>query len=224
METARCVSSSSSLPFSHPLPFPSLCFSSSSSSLHITILFFLLLLVPSCPQVPFFCFSYCPSPCVPTSDFFPQRDVTQRGSPGALVRYRRVRQAAVLRFRFVDEHLDAAAKVGTHHHVPPARLFALLHERLVKGDLNKKKKTHTYTGNCILLRRHRTTTPLLLTSLLLAVSSGSSMMIASGFGAKIAHVTVALCALMPSQKSLRSRRTCNRPCFEILTVPSWSFA
>lgn len=38
-------------------------------------------------------------------------------------------------------------------------------------------------------------------------SSGSDFIIASGCGANMAHVTVALCALMPSQKSLRSRRT-----------------
>lgn len=35
----------------------------------------------------------------------------------------------------------------------------------------------------------------------------SGLIMASGCGAKIAQVTVALCALIPSQKSLRSRRT-----------------
>lgn len=39
------------------------------------------------------------------------------------------------------------------------------------------------------------------------ISSGSGLIMASGCGANMAQVTVALCALMPSQKSLRSRRT-----------------
>lgn len=39
------------------------------------------------------------------------------------------------------------------------------------------------------------------------ISSGSGFIMASGCGANIAQVTVALWALMPSQKSLLSRRT-----------------
>lgn len=46
-------------------------------------------------------------------------------------------------------------------------------------------------------------------TLSLEISSGSGFIIFSGWGANIAHVTVALCALIPSQKSLRSRRTYN---------------
>lgn len=48
---------------------------------------------------------------------------------------------------------------------------------------------------------------MLTLTLEISSSSISGLIIASGCGANIAHVTVALWALIPSQKSLRSLRT-----------------
>lgn len=44
-----------------------------------------------------------------------------------LVQYCRIRQRAVLRFRFVEKYFDAPIKIGAHHHVTTTTFSTLFH-------------------------------------------------------------------------------------------------
>jgi len=112
----------------------------------------------------------------------------------------------VLRLRLIDEHLDGAIEIGADQHITTS-LFVLLDQwiRLIVSQL----QAENMLNRTDLEKYKEQDSTRLGPTFSLEISSGSGLMIASGCGANMAQVTVALCALMPSQKSLRSRRTCN---------------